>query len=268
MATILDVQGRLYNSERLPQRAIDVGATGQVLQRGNAYGEGLVQVSTMSKAQLAAEGTYFVSPGSVTPGTKLALGAAQTAFTDTIPIAYMQNNSPFGQTGKRAYLDHIDLIGLLAHTSSTDGLYFAIVTDVIRALTTDNLTGGTSAMVPVCPNTDVIDAKAVLDVRFQNNAVNSAIAASSVNTKRVVVQGVIPRWVGVLGDSVRLVFGNWDGGDSVQALTALSAACPARLVVACDQVVIGGNRSATLHMWQPGNAVAPQAIVHVGHFER
>lgn len=265
MGVILDVQGRLYNSERLPQRELDVGATGFVLQRGNAYGEALVQVSTMSKAALAAEGTYFVTPGSVTPGTKLAFGAAQVAFTDTIPIIYLQNNGPFGPTGKRAYLDFIDLIGLLPQTASTDGLYFALVTDVPRALSVDNM----ALLVPVSPNTDVVDAKAVLDVRVQNNAANSTLAVSNASTKRIVAQGVIPRWVGVLGDSVRFVFGNWDAGDSVQALTAAAVAQPGRFIVSLPPVVLGGNRSATLHLWQPGNTQAAQAaIVHIGHFER
>lgn len=265
MGAILDTQGRLYNSERLPQRAPDAGATGIVLQRGNAYGEAIAQISTMSKAQLAAEGTYFVTPGSTTPGTKLPLGAAQIAFTDTIPILYLQNNSPFGPTGTRAYLDFIDLIGLLPQTASTDGLYFAIVTDVIRALTLDNM----ALLVPVSPNTDVVNAKAVLDVKAQSNAANSTLAASNASTKRIVAQGVIPRWVGVLGDSVRFVFGNWDAGDSVQGLTAAAVAQPGRFIVSLPPVVIGGNRSATLHLWQPGNTQAAQAaIVHVGHFER
>lgn len=265
MGVILDTQGRLFNSELRPARASDGGATGQVLARGNAYGEGIVQVSTMSKAQLAAEGSYFTTPGSVTPGTKLALGAAQVAFTDTIPIAYFQNNEPFGPTGKKAYLDFIDLIGLLPQTASTDALYFAIVTDVIRGFTTDNMT---TNLVPVPANTD-LNAAASLQVKIQSNAANSAIAASAAQTKRVVAQGAIPRWVGVLGDSVRLVFGNWDAGDSVQGLTAAAVAQPGRFIMSLPPVVIGGNRSATLHLWQPGNTQAGQAaVVQVGHFER
>lgn len=265
MSTIVDAQGRLYQSERLPQPALDGGATGNVLARANKYGEANVQPSTLNKAQLAAEGTYFVTPGSTTPNTKNALGAAQVTFTDTIPLVYLQNNEPLGPSGKKAYIDFLDLAGLLPGTAATDGYYFAIVTDIIRALTTDNMT---TNLVPVPPNTD-INAVSSLLVKVQNSATNSAIAASAAQTKRVVVQGVIPRWVGVLGDSVRFVFGNWDAGDSMQALTAAAVAQPGRFVIACPPLVIGGNRSATLHMWQPANTQAAQAaIFQLGHFER
>lgn len=264
MGVILDTQGRVFNSERLPARAIDGGATGAVFVRGNAYGEQIVQISTMSKAQLAAEGTYFVTPGGA-PGVKNALGAAQVAFTDTIPTIYLQNNEPLGATGKKAYLDFIELSGLLPQTASTDAFYFELVTDIIRAVTTDNMT---TTLLPVSPNTDITVASS-LTVKVQNSATNSAIAASGSQTKRVVARGAIPRWVGVLGDSVRLVFGNWDAGDSVQSLTAAGVAQPGRFVISLPPVVIGGNRSATLHMWQPGNTQAAQAaIVHVGHFEK
>lgn len=265
MATIVDAQGRLFNSELRPARVIDGGPTGNVFARGNAYGEGIVQISTMSKAQLAAEGTYFVTPGSTTPGTKNALGAAQVAFTDTIPLAYFQNNEPFGPTGKKAYLDFLALDGLLAQSASTDGWYFAFVSDVIRAVTTDNMT---TNLVPVSPNTDINVAASLL-VKIQNSGTNSAITASAAQTKRIVAQGSVPRMIGVAGDSIRFVFGNWDAGDSIQSLTAAAVGQPGRFVVSLPPIVIGGNRSVTLHMWQVANTQAAQAaIVTLGHFER
>lgn len=262
MAQILDVQNRIVVAEALPGPQPDNGMSAQpAFARGNKYGEAVVQNMLAAKHGLAAEGSYFVTPGSTTPGTKLLLGAATVAFSDTTGILYLFNPQPAG--GIKAYLDYIKLVGLLAHTTSTDALYFAMVMDTIRTPTTDN----TAVLVPVSPNSDVSPA-AKLTVKAQSSATSSVLPASNTGTKRVVATGSFPRWVGVLGDEATIVCGSWDGAGSVQGLTAATAAAPGKFFAHTGPIIIGPQRSLVLMLWQPANTVAPQAMFEMGHFER
>lgn len=208
-----------------------------------------------SKHFLADEGSYFVTTNP-TPGSSL-LYMLQTAFSDTVPFLYLQNNDSGG--GKNLYLDYIKLICTVSPASTTQA-FSAVKIDGFRTVTTNHL----SALAPVSPNTNVL-APSIASILVQNSTTASALSASS-NASRLVSRtsaGGIP----IAGDELVWEFGGDDFVDDPG--TTATRAVPGREITVTCPIIIGPQMALTMYLWFPGNAAtALQYEFEMGWFEK
>ena len=190
------------------------------------------------------------------PGTAFA-DNIQAAFSDTVPFAYLANNDAAGQGDSRnLYLRWLKLIVTVVPATATAAFY-AIVQDVLRPLTTNNMT----AVTPVCANglksprvggTGNDSPTSAPTVLFQSSATASAITASS-GTKRVLARGALGG-LPIVGDELCIVFGDPKAGAQTATTAAEGAGQPGRRVSNSPAIIAGPQQSLTVHLWFPGNA--------------
>src|SRR5437867_606056 len=105
---------------------------------------------------LADEGSYFIANNA---GAGIASAAAPTAFSDTAPMATIQNTDTAGnQNGKRIHLDYIRILQTAVGTAGTDLR--------LRGILDYTAPSGGTLLTTLSPNSDVPKAASVAVARL------------------------------------------------------------------------------------------------------
>lgn len=218
--------------------------------RYGRYGEqfALALMSTTDH-ELADEGAYFVATNTAV-GTGQTWVAAQTAFSDTAPNFYIFNpEAPANPLAKSIYLRFLKLISTAVATSTTLIRYSAILDNIPRAPTTDNML----AITPVCPNGAISTLPMTPTIKVQNSATASVVPASSAS-KRIVANGT---WGGlnVVGTELQVNFGSTDAGGGQNGVAAETI--PNRRVNNDPPIIIPPGYSCIINVWLVGSSASP-----------
>lgn len=214
------------------------------------YGEqASMSLISTSDHELADEGSYFVATNTVV-GAGQTWVAAQTAFSDTAPNWYIYNpENPSNLSAKSIYIRSLKMISTAVMTSTTLIRYCAILDNVPRAPTTDNM----ALIVPVCPNGAYSTMPMVPTIKVQNSAIASVVPASSAS-KRIVANGTLGG-LNVVGTEFQINFGSSDAGGGQNGVAAETV--PNRRVNNEPPLVVAPGWSLMIHVWATASAASP-----------
>jgi len=231
---------------------------------------GGIKVSSASPSDVgdADEGGYF-TVSSPTPGTGQLMVAAQTALSLTTPVFYLQNNEPVG--GKTIYLRFLKLVSTAAATGCTAIQYLFVRDYLPRAMTsaqymdwyaTSGAPPSQSAVKPLSvqiPNG--VSSPPNMLIGFQDSATASVLAAAS-GQAQTVARGTLGG-LNIVGDEMRINFGQYDAGSSFSPTAAEGAGQPGSRT-SCDPVVaVPPGFCLAGHIWMPNSSasLAPEFIL-------
>lgn len=217
--------------------------------RGDRYGETFVSnVFGTSDHILAGEGSYMIATNT-TVGTGQTWVAAQTAFADTTPNWYIQNNeNPANGSAKSLHFRFLKMISTAVATSTSLIRYAAILDPVARTLSTDN----TATITPTCFSGNVSPTSLPL-IKVQNSATASVITASSA-AKRLLANGTLGG-LNVVGTEFQINFGSTDAGGGQNGVAAETI--PNRRVNNEGPIIVGPGQNVTIHVWLVGSSASP-----------
>jgi hypothetical protein len=224
----------------------DVGIEGGLLATANALND---------------EGTYVVTTNP-TIGTGFTFVAAQTAFSDTAPNIYIQNNEQsLNVTGKAVYLHYIRLLASAAATTASSLQYAIVIDPSPRALTTNNMTQATL----VTPNTAVAAPGSVL-VYVQNSATVTTLGARSTNA-RMVARGAICVATAPAVNALDTFLWTFGEPMAIPLAAATAGVVGQTRTAVLPPVEIGPNGgNMTMHLWLPASTASFNPEFEIGFY--
>lgn len=214
-------------------------------------------VGLLSPRQLlVSQGAYYVATNP-TPGTGVLCGTV-VAFSATADglFTISNNNAPGGRT---IYLDYLTLNMSGTAPTATTVMKMAAYNEVgIVAPSAGNV-----AVVPKPVNTTSAATGAVI------NGFSSAMCTipAAVGTRTLVANLSLPTSLGITGDTYVVQFGGEPVGGA-NALTAVRATAPARIVGTTTPVAIAPQNTCILDWWWVGQATnGPTFEFELGYAE-